>query len=40
MTDTSAHAPSREDFAALLTETYGDNEAFEGSVIKGKVEAI
>jgi small subunit ribosomal protein S1 len=40
MTDTSAHAPSREDFAALLTETYGDNEAFEGSVIKGKVVAI
>jgi small subunit ribosomal protein S1 len=40
MTDTSAHAPSREDFAALLTETYGDSEAFEGSVIKGKVVAI
>src|SRR5579885_219935 len=40
MTDTSAHAPSREDFAALLTETYGDNEAFEGSVVKGKVVAI
>src|SRR5579883_602598 len=40
MTDTSAHAPTREDFAALLTETYGDNEAFEGSVVKGKVVAI
>src|ERR1700753_839947 len=40
MTDTSTHAPSREDFAALLTETYGDNEAFEGSVVKGKVVAI
>jgi small subunit ribosomal protein S1 len=40
MTELSAHAPSREDFAALLTETYGDNEAFEGSVIKGKVVAI
>src|SRR6201992_1443772 len=40
MTDTSTHAPSREDFAALLTETYGDNEAFEGSVIKGRIVAI
>ena len=34
------HAPSREDFAALLEESYGDNEAFEGSVIKGVVVAI
>ena len=34
------HAPTREDFAALLEESYGDNEAFEGSVIKGKVVAI
>jgi small subunit ribosomal protein S1 len=40
MTDISAHAPSREDFAALLSETYGDSEAFEGSVIRGKVVAI
>jgi small subunit ribosomal protein S1 len=40
MTNISAHAPSREDFAALLNETYGDNDAFEGSVIKGKVVAI
>ena len=40
MTNTSAHAPTREDFAALLTETYGDNEAFEGTVIKGKIVAI
>jgi small subunit ribosomal protein S1 len=40
MTDTHAHAPSREDFAALLSETYGDSEAFEGSVIRGKVVAI
>src|SRR5579862_374892 len=40
MANTSAHAPTREDFAALLTETYGENEAFEGSVIKGKIVAI
>jgi small subunit ribosomal protein S1 len=40
MANLSTHAPTREDFAALLTETYGDNEAFEGSVIKGKVVAI
>src|SRR5579883_2493280 len=40
MTEPAAHAPTREDFAALLTETYGDNEAFEGSVVKGKVVAI
>ncbi len=33
-------APTREDFAALLDESYGDNEAFEGSVIKGRVVAI
>ena len=36
----SARAPSRDDFAALLEESYGDNEAFEGSVVKGKVVAI
>ncbi len=34
------HAPTREDFAALLEESYGDNEAFEGTVVKGKVVAI
>ncbi len=33
-------APTRDDFAALLEESYGDNEAFEGSVVKGKVVAI
>ena len=32
--------PSREDFAALLDESYGDNEALEGSVVKGIVVAI
>ena len=34
------YAPSREDFASLLTETYGEDEAFEGSVVKGRVVAI
>ena len=32
--------PSRDDFAALLAETYGESEAFEGSVVKGIVVAI
>ena len=30
----------REDFAALLEESFGQNEALEGSVIKGLVVAI
>ncbi len=30
----------REDFAALLAESFGENDAIEGSVIKGKVVAI
>ena len=30
----------REDFAALLNESFGSNDAMEGSVIKGKVVAI
>ena len=34
------YAPSREDFTALLNETYGEDEAFEGSVVKGRVVAI
>jgi small subunit ribosomal protein S1 len=33
-------APTREDFAALLEESYGQNEAFEGSVVKGTIVAI
>ncbi len=40
MSQTQASAPTREDFAALLNETYGDDEAFEGSVVKGRVVAI
>ncbi len=40
MSQTQASAPTHEDFAALLNETYGDDEAFEGSVVKGRVVAI
>ena len=40
MSDVSTYTPSRDDFAALLEESYGENEAFEGSVIKGRVVAI
>ncbi len=40
MSQTQTSAPTREDFAALLSETYGDDEAFEGSVVKGRVVAI
>ena len=29
----SSLAPSRDDFAALLAESYGENEAFEGTVL-------
>ena len=36
----SAHNPSREDFAALLDESYGSNDAFEGTVVKGIIVAI
>ena len=32
--------PSRDDFEALLNESYGENEAFEGTVVKGTVVAI
>jgi small subunit ribosomal protein S1 len=40
MSTATERAPSRDDFAALLEESYGQNEAFEGSVIKGRVVAI
>ena len=33
-------APTREDFAALLDESYGKNDAFEGTVVKGTIVAI
>jgi small subunit ribosomal protein S1 len=40
MASTSTYAPTREDFAALLDESYAQNEAFEGTVVKGLVVAI
>ena len=40
MSSIQTYAPSREDFAALLDESYGQHEALEGSVIKGIVVAI
>ena len=40
MSNVESYSPSRDDFAALLDESYGENEAFEGSVIKGRVVAI
>ena len=33
-------SPTRDDFAALLDESYGKNEAFEGTVVKGIIVAI
>ncbi len=36
----TSFAPSRDDFAALLNESFGESEALEGSVIKGIVVAI
>ena len=40
MATAQTSAPTREDFAALLNETYGADEALEGSVVKGRVVAI
>ncbi|HXL68221.1 MAG TPA: 30S ribosomal protein S1 [Xanthobacteraceae bacterium] len=37
---TAAAQPSREDFAAMLEESFGHSDLQEGSVIKGKVVAI
>src|SRR3569832_722865 len=36
----TAAFPTRDDFAALLNATLGDNESFEGRVVKGTVTAI
>ena len=36
----TATAPTREDFAALLEETFGGGNLSEGSVIKGTVVGI
>ena len=32
--------PTRDDFAALLNETLSQDDAFEGSVVKGKITAM
>ena len=32
--------PTRDDFAALLSETLSNDDAFEGSVVKGTITAI
>ena len=40
MSSIQTYAPSREDFAALLDESYGQHDALEGSVIKGIVVAV
>jgi small subunit ribosomal protein S1 len=36
----NSRTPTREDFAALLDESYGTNDAFEGTVVKGIIVAI
>ncbi|MCW6507054.1 30S ribosomal protein S1 [Lichenifustis flavocetrariae] len=33
-------APTREDFAAMLDESYGKNDAFEGTVVRGTIVGI
>jgi len=40
MASPNSLTPTRDDFTALLNETYGADEAFEGSVVKGRVVAI
>jgi small subunit ribosomal protein S1 len=40
MASLNSLTPSRDDFTALLNETYGEDEAFEGSVVKGRIVAI
>lgn len=40
MSAVESYHSGREDFAALLEESFGKNDALEGSVIKGKVVAI
>ncbi len=40
MPATNSLTPTRDDFTALLNETYGADEAFEGSVVKGRIVAI
>ncbi|HXT08458.1 MAG TPA: 30S ribosomal protein S1 [Roseiarcus sp.] len=40
MASLNSLTPTRDDFTALLNETYGADEAFEGSVVKGRIVAI
>jgi len=40
MADDMSMTPTREDFAALLTESFGGRDIIEGSVVKGRVAAI
>ncbi|PZU93341.1 MAG: 30S ribosomal protein S1, partial [Chelatococcus sp.] len=40
MSAVESYHSGREDFAALLEESFGQNEAMEGTVVKGKVVAI
>jgi len=40
MASLNSLTPTRDDFTALLNETYGADEAFEGSVVKGRIIAI
>src|SRR6201995_3293632 len=40
MASLNSLTPTRDDFTALLNETYGAEEAFEGSVVKGRIVAI
>ena len=32
--------PTRDEFAALLEESFGDNDVLEGAVVKGTITAI
>ena len=36
----TAAQPTRDDFAALLEQSLGQNQSFEGRVVKGRVTAI
>ena len=36
----SSFAPTRDDFASMLDASFSENEAYEGSVVKGIVVAI
>ena len=40
MTATSSMTPSRDDFEAMLDESFNANQTLEGTVIKGKIISI